>query len=330
MLTQPKVLVAEVPDRRTLKLSVKNFSKMDFTMQHDIEFNEGKNIEHQKLKPLRILEIYLWVFIAMATGGRVTYLLYSRPFDAGTILQEFYWEIIAAGLVLIFPIFFRLIFGLLPLEFVRFSRQQKIRPSVINIGGDYVVSASENSSFEPTQAGGAPAASSLTGKDLLLNHAANSRNLAKGIYGRSGVYLLVGVLVAFSGLAFFYSQTVGLAQPTEANTLFFSLAPKFGILFFIEFVAFFFLRQYRSAMDEFRYYEAIARKREEVSALLEVAKDLGASVELMELIKHESYFSKTSVINKDQTTEIIESRKMEKSEIDLLEKIVETLARAKK
>ena len=30
------------------------------------------------------------------------------------------------------------------------------------------------------------------------------------------------------------------------------LLPCFGILFFIEFVAFFFLRQYRSAMDEFR------------------------------------------------------------------------------
>ncbi len=44
------------------------------------------------------------------------------------------------------------------------------------------------------------------------------------------------------------------------------LLPGFGILFFIEFVAFFFLRQYRSALDEFRYYDAIRRNREEISS----------------------------------------------------------------
>ena len=44
------------------------------------------------------------------------------------------------------------------------------------------------------------------------------------------------------------------------------LLPGFGILFFIEFVAFFFLRQYRSAMDEFPVYDAIRRNREEISS----------------------------------------------------------------
>jgi hypothetical protein len=44
--------------------------------------------------------------------------------------------------------------------------------------------------------------------------------------------------------------------------------PRFGILFFIETIAFFFLRQYRTAMDEYRYFEAIKRKREENFVLL--------------------------------------------------------------
>ncbi len=83
-------------------------------------------------------------------------------------------------------------------------------------------------------------------------------------------------------------------------------------------------------MDEFRYYESIARKREEVNALLRLSADSDTNIKLMELIKNDSYFSKSSVLEKNQTTEIIEARKLEKGEIDLLEKVVETLAKAKR
>ncbi|WP_095146928.1 hypothetical protein [Pseudomonas sp. Irchel s3b6] len=299
-------------------------------MQHNSRFTDDYNVERGKLKMLRALEVYLWMLIATAIAGRVIFLSVMNVDQMHLFLQEYYWDVITAGLILIFPVFFKLIFGLLPLELIRANRQQRTQPSVINIGGDYVVATPSNVGVDAGQVDTVVDAALLTGKELLLSHAVNSRGLAKGIYGRSGVYLLVGVLVAFSGLAFFYSQTARLDLPTDPNTLLFSLAPKFGILFFIEFVAFFFLRQYRSAMDEFRYYEAIARKREEVSALLGMAKNSGATIELMELIKHDSYFSKGNVLDKDQTTELIETRKMEKGEIDLLEKIVETLARAKK
>lgn len=291
---------------------------------------ERYKIERRKQSILRVFEVYLWVIVSIAIAGRVIYLSLANPEKAQYILQDYYWDVIIAGLVLIFPVFFKLIFGFLPLELIRSNREQQKQPSVINIRGDYVVSSPSKASDKADQLDSIITKSSLTGKELLLNHAESSRNLAKGIYGRSGVYLLVGVLVAFSGLAFFYSQTAGLALPIDPSVLLFSLAPKFGILFFIEFVAFFFLRQYRSAMDEFRYYEAVARKREEVSALLGIANDSGVSIELMELIKHDSYFSKGSVLNKDQTTEIIETRKMEKGEIDLLEKVVDTLAKTKK
>ncbi len=300
------------------------------TMQHEPKTKANNNTESRERITIRMLELYFWVFVAMAIAGRIVFFSIIDPLNAEFILRDFYWDFIIAGLTIMFPIFFRLIFGLFPLEFMRSIRQQQARQSVINIRGDYVVASPGKVSVEPSQIDRGFATPPITGKELLLTHATNSRNLARGIYGRSGVYLLVGVLVAFSGLVFFYSQTAGLTLPTDASNLLFSLAPKFGILFFIEFVAFFFLRQYRSAMDEFRYYEAVARKREEVSALLEIAKDSGAPIELMELIKHESYFSKGSVLNKDQTTELIETRKMEKGEIDLLEKIVETLARTKK
>jgi hypothetical protein len=83
-------------------------------------------------------------------------------------------------------------------------------------------------------------------------------------------------------------------------------------------------------MDEFRYYEAVARVREEVVALFCLASDSGSPLQPLELVKYDSYFSKAGLLSKGQSTEILETRKMEKNEIDLLEKVVDTLARAKK
>jgi hypothetical protein len=279
----------------------------------------------------RLIEAYLWTIIATAIAGRVLYFSVRYPSDATGILRDFYWDVVIAGLVFIFPVVFRLIFGLLPLEFLRQSRLRSQRPSsVINIGGDYLGGPLPGT--EPTQTGqlnGSPAAT-VPAHALLLEYARSSRQLAKSIYGRAGVYLLVGVLVAFSGLAFFYAQTGALTATPDIGAFFLVLAPKFGILFFIEFVAFFFLRQYRSAMDEFRYYEAVARVREEVVALFCLASDSGSPLQPLELVKYDSYFSKAGLLSKGQSTEILETRKMEKNEIDLLEKVVDTLARAKK
>lgn len=108
------------------------------------------------------------------------------------------------------------------------------------------------------------------------------------------------------------------------------LAPKFGILFFIELVAFFFLKQYRSAMDEFRYYEAVQRKREEILVLIKLAFDGGKGAEVLELVKNGCFFSEGKVLGKDQSTEIIESRKLEKSELEILDKVIEVVSRSKK
>lgn len=299
-------------------------------MDHELNLKERYAAERRKRAMFRLLEMYMWFFVSVAIAGRVIFISVSENYGVEIVLRDYYWDAIIGGLFLVFPIFFKLIFGTLPLETLRFNRMRQTHPFTVNIEKEYSFGPPTKASVETRDVDGVIAASSLTGRDLLLNQAADSRNLAKGIYGRSGVYLLVGVLVAFSGLAFFYSQTVGLTLPTDPNVLFFSLIPKFGMLFFIEFVAFFFLRQYRSAMDEFRYYEAVARKREEVSALLGIAKDTGATIELMELVKNDSFFSKNSILNKDQTTEIIEARRMEKGEIELLEKVVDTLAKAKK
>lgn len=289
-------------------------------MNHTLE----KKITHRKFS--KSIELLLWLIIPIALSLRFTLFTIADQDEIRYLFRDYYWDLIVATLMVIFPIFFKQIFGSFPLELL-LKNKNSTHQSIVNIGGDYIVPSSTPNDLSDPEKGSSPHANGMA---LLFTNAANSRSLAKGIYGRSGVYLLLGVLVAFSGLVFFYTQTTTLNIPTDAGNFLLLLAPKFGILFFIEFVAFFFLRQYRSAMDEFRYYESIARKREEVNALLRLSADSDVKIELLELIKNDSYFSKSSVLEKDQTTEILEARKLEKGEIELLEKVVDTLAKAKR
>ena len=50
----------------------------------------------------------------------------------------------------------------------------------------------------------------------------------------------------------------------------------------------------------------------------------------MDLVEHGAFFSKGNILTKGQTTEIIETRKMEKTEFDVLDTIAEIIAKAKK
>jgi hypothetical protein len=109
-----------------------------------------------------------------------------------------------------------------------------------------------------------------------------------------------------------------------------SLAPKFGILFFIEFVAFFFLRQYRTSMDEFRYYEAVKRHREEMLVLVKLGSEQAKPIDGFELVKLGQFFSVAGRLQKEESTEILEARKLEKNETAVLEKAIDAIAQARK
>lgn len=288
--------------------------------------------ERQETKPetiarpqaARLMELYLWALIAILVGGRALFIVMtSAPEDARFIIRDYYWDFVLTTLVFVFPMVYKLIFGALPLEQWRDRRTS-------------YQSSRGNQEMPSTPTDGLPKVELATQSEinndfkLLYAYSLESRLLAKGIYGRAGVYLLVGVLVAFSGLAFFYAQTPSISASTDTYSLLINLAPKFGILFFIEFVAFFFLKQYRAAMDEFRYYDGIARVREEVLALLQISAANGKGVAPLDLVKYDSYFSRAGVLSKGQSTEILEARRLEGSDLDVVQKALEILAKPKK
>ncbi|MGG6349142.1 hypothetical protein [Pseudomonas putida] len=282
----------------------------------------NKPIKFSKLRwsPLGSVEILIWMAVPALMLFRQTYVYGNDAIDY--FVQESFGQVIIATLFVLFPIFFKQIFSSFPLEFLLKGKAfQQASVSLEHTAPPRAGDGSDGSHAKRSRL--------ASGTDLLFDQAESSRNLARSIYGRAGVYLLLGTFVAFSGLAFFYVQTPVLNEPGQLIDKLLLLAPKFGILFFIEFVAFFFLRQYRSAMDEFRYYESIARRREEVSALLILSAESEPKINLMELLKSDCYFSKVSALEKDQSTEILEARKLEKGELELLGKVVESVVKAK-
>ena len=106
----------------------------------------------------------------------------------------------------------------------------------------------------------------------------------------------------------------------------FSLLPGFGVLFFIELVAFFFLRQYRSSMDEFRYYDAIRRSREDSLVILKMFAENRTEIPTKEVLASMSIYSRATKLGKDETTEILESRRLQKDEMVVFEKLVDAVS----
>lgn len=156
-----------------------------------------------------------------------------------------------------------------------------------------------------------------------------SRVLAAGLYNRSGVYLLVGVFLAVTGIATFYVLRPVVETAVAPIEIVIALLPGSSMLLLSELIAFFFLRQSRAVMDEFRYFDRLARNREEVLAALRIARDSNIRLTIKDLISAGFYFTKGDHLLAGESTELIETRKLEKTEIDLLNKVVELISRKK-
>lgn len=170
--------------------------------------------------------------------------------------------------------------------------------------------------------------------EYLVYLAGSSRAVAKALFSRSGVYLIVGVFCAILGVFVFFLTRIFLRPNFDRdafNQLEYGvyLVQNAGVLIICELVAFFFLRQSRAILDEFRYFDRIARKREETLALLLfVQKEGGLTIQ--SIVEGRHFFSDLSNLTSGETTEIIEARKLEKVEIDILGKVVDAVSALKK
>lgn len=205
----------------------------------------------------RLMETYLWLLVAAVVAGPI-FLDIGRGEPLSFIIYDRYTTFLLALLVGIFPFIFVLIFSALPIESLRHRlarRGLEVRPEERKAADDI---REGESGVLPEEANSIDL-SAATATRLFASYAASSSRLSQKLYGRAGVYLLVGVLVAFSGLAFFYSQTLApfynpvqgadnesrapgevIVSWAQFGMSVAQLAPKFGILFLLNLLLSFF------------------------------------------------------------------------------------------
>jgi len=294
-----------------------------------------RNINRDKL-----IEMFIWIIIALTITGRFWFEFFStfQPEYSGItpaeIFNKRYFEVVTGIIFLMFPILFQLVFNYLPIELIKAnlieSSTKRKSKSIISKTNPTEI----QKNYEPTKP---TVYSSLK---QLSDLAESSKDIAQKLYTRAGVYLFIGVLIAFTGLVFFYATNINFTTSntspeaseiisTNLYTQIISTLPRFGILFFIQFIAFFFLRQYRAAMDEYRYFEAIKRRREENYAILSLLMTQNEKADILSFLDKISFYSETNKLSNGETTEILESRKLTKDEMQIFEKIIEVVGKPK-
>lgn len=318
----------------------------------DAKISEREHRDRNRRFKRRLNEMLLWAaFVILALGGvLIAAFKYSYSMNATALVSDYYSEILFAFIIGIFPVVFNLVFGGLPFETIRLMRERREAVRAVR-------EAKQNSEAAEQQSGGAETPShgaadsdfenviafavaetepedvpARTPLEQLHKQSALSRKTAGKLFGRAGVYLFIGVMIAATGLAFFYAaSSTAIAKPSaDVSHALLDLAPRFGILFFIEFLAFFFLKQYRAAIDEFRYYEAITRSREEMVFSYLALAEANDPPMIAEAIRAGMFSSKVASLAPGHTTELLETRKVEGSDLAGLAKILEGVAALKK
>lgn len=270
--------------------------------------DEKSIFEKRKNRLYFIIELYTWMFL----GILVSFLFWGLDFSDGAIIAR----IVYLGVVILFVIIFKLIFSKLPVAYFRdkFIRKDSM-PNVI-------VNAMLDSEFE------------LNIKMLLAHNIQESKANAERLFSQSRVYLLLGCMIAIAGVVvFFYSSSNSIVDTFFKDILskndstsmigvkILEYLPRFGVLFFIEYIAFFFLKQYRILMEEYRYYEAIKRERQDLLSVYLLIKECGNDHEILNMIVNyiDKHSAKVPIITGSHK---IKTERMINEDMDILSKVI--------
>ena len=217
-------------------------------------------IAHQKRRRNRRNEFFLWYIL---TSLPIFYIMVDAwiadSFKFTYLFDKYAIAVCICLFSVIFPILFNFIFMKYPLEFFR----------------DKITMSEVDSSIDM-----------LEDIDFIDRQIKESSQIAERIYSNSRAYLMIGCMISIAGVVVFYvpfGQT-STPQPDELSLRLFDLLPRFGALFFIEYIALFFLKQYRILLEDYRYYEAIKRDRQNKKLFLELIEKYSANQEVLKII----------------------------------------------
>lgn len=276
-------------------------------------------------------EYFLWIILAGLVSGRFLIAIANTPPEyIEETISRYYFDLLIGVLVIIFPLLFLQIFGSTPLQAFRERKRKGSNEGMLVQGDHNIIHMPESKKSESKKAASNQGNFDSEISAYLHGLTRESEELAKKIYNRSGVYLIFGVLIAFSGIFYFSFQSLSISGEMDIGTLLLALAPRFGILFFIEFIAFFFLKQYRAAMDEFRHYESVKRTRESQLSIYLMATETFSEKDFSKVIDKINFFERIGHLANGETTEVIELSKQNNSEIEALKEIVKEVVKSNK
>lgn len=262
----------------------------------------------------RVIELYVWMFIALLVVFPALY--YSlRHHIYEDFLLEFYNQFLLGALLILTPVLFKLIFGKLPFEYLR-SKREGTQEIKFQDSHNINVVVQQHESKEKLE-------------KYNIQCINESKAIAERIFTRSGVYLLVGCLIAFIGVAIFYSPIFQQTNSIDITQRLLDYLPRFGALFFIEFIAFFFLKQYRIMLEEYRYYEAIKRKRQDNINLIELIETHKDNLELLKILTENISQTVITKLSNGETTEILETQKIVNQDMDIFSKFTDLIKEIK-
>ena len=273
----------------------------------DMKKEDKSIVDRKKSRLYLIIELYTWVIF----GILFSFLFWGSDSSDVALIDRFVY----VGFVILFIVVFKLIFSKLP---VAYFRDKFIRK---DLSPNVIVNAMSDSEFK------------LNIKMLLAHNIQESKANAERLLSQSRVYLFWGCMIAIAGVVvFFYSSNNSIVNTFFKDILskndsisiigvkILEYLPRFGVLFFIEYIAFFFLKQYRILMEEYRYYEAIKRERQDLLSVYLLVKVCGNDHGVLNMIidymdKHSAKVPMITGSHKIKTEKIINE------DMDILSKV---------
>ena len=251
-------------------------------------------------------EFYLWYIFAWMP---ILYIIYQTlttggSFDLVYLISRYSFALCLSIFFILFPIFFNFIFMKYPFEFIRSKVTKTEAESSMN---------------------------TLENIDSIDRQIKESTQIAERIYSNSRAYLMIGCVVSVAGVVVFNSPFLqaSATQSGDWTLRMFDLLPRFGALFFIEYIALFFFKQYRILLEDYRYYEAIKRDRQNIKLLLEQIEKHSANQDVLKIIIE--YLNQHSVhiptFNGDHK---LQSEKALYDDMNLITKVTELITSIKK
>lgn len=278
------------------------------------------------------LEWIIYLFIALILnfnffidlGLQDDHKPFNDDFKIARLIDYHSLKIITGGIILIFPIIYKLIFEVLPIKGIGIwikeaRKKEKIQSEIRNTKKTEInVKRTDIPVLENKPS------SKL---DYMEQLAENAEKFAKKLFLRSGVYLLIGSMIALIGITYFSLQRFDILENEKTTEIFLSYLPRFGALFFIEFIAFFFLKQYRVTMEDYKYYETIKRQYEyNLFKLKFLLQENENKTEITDKILNSLDFELIpNKLSSNQSTEYLESKKYSNEELKIFEKIIENI-----